>query len=46
MHLLSPQEPPQFPPPPEPLPFQWGIVIGLGCFVAALLLIAVARGWL
>jgi hypothetical protein len=36
-YMLSPQEPP---------PFQWGIIIGLGCFVAALLTIAVAWGWL
>ena len=46
MHLLSPQEPPHFLSPQQPSPFQWGIVIGVGCFVAALLLIAVARGWL
>jgi hypothetical protein len=32
-------------PPKSRRPFK-GIVIGLGCFVAALVVIAIARGWI
>ena len=32
--------------PREQAPFAWGIVVGLCCLVAAIAIIAIARGWL
>jgi hypothetical protein len=32
--------------PRKPAPFTWGVVVGLCCLAAAIVIIAIARGWL